>query len=326
MKLGLKMNKEEIISAVDKTILKKELSPERFLRYTNNGDNLVYLVNYHNAPNVVREIGRLRELTFRAAGGGTGQALDLDENDICENCYDQLITWNPENEEIVAGYRLINCKNALQKDGSINLSTTHLFDFSPRFVSDYLPYTIELGRSFVQPKYQPALDNRKGIFSLDNLWDGLGAVVLLNPEVKYLFGKVTMYKHYSREGRDLLLMFLNHYFPDKEGLIKPKESIKLGYETDLPGHGDPFEGLEYKEGYKLLNSQIRSYGENIPPLINTYMNLSPTMMTFGTALNDEFGDVEETGILITLADIYETKKHRHMDTFERDRKYGARSV
>jgi hypothetical protein len=226
----------------------------------------------------------------------------------------------------VAGYRLINCKNAVLEDGSINLSTTHLFDFSARFVADYLPYTIELGRSFVQPKYQPAIDNRKGIFSLDNLWDGLGAVVLLNPEVKYLFGKVTMYPQYSREGRDLLLMFLNHYFPDREGLVEPKEKLKLGYETDLPKQGNPFQDLEYKEGYKVLNSRIRAYGENIPPLINTYMNLSPTMMTFGTALNDEFGEVEETGILITLADIYETKKHRHMDTFKRDKIYGGRKI
>jgi hypothetical protein len=289
------MNKEaEIIPAIDKELLKAELGPDRFLRYTNNGDNLVYLVNFHNSPNVVREIGRLRELTFRAAGGGTGLELDLDENDICENCYEQLVTWNPEFEEIVAGYRLIKCKNSVKEDGSLNLSTTHLFDFTERFIKDYIPYTIELGRSFVQPKYQPALDNRKGIFSLDNLWDGLGAVVLLNP--------------------------------DKDGLVKPKDELKLGYETDLPKAGNPFKDLEYKEGYKLLNGTIRTYGENIPPLINTYMNLSPTMMTFGTAMNDEFGEVEETGILITLADIYETKKHRHMDTFERDRNFGSRDV
>ncbi|MEB2780687.1 GNAT family N-acetyltransferase [Algoriphagus sp. C2-6-M1] len=319
------MNREAaIIPAIDKEVLKTELIPDRFLRYTNNGDNLVYLVNFHNSPNVVREIGRLRELTFRAAGGGTGLELDLDENDICENCYEQLITWNPEDEEIVAGYRLINCNNSIKKDGSLNLSTTHLFDFSERFLKDYIPYTIELGRSFVQPKYQPAFDNRKGIFSLDNLWDGLGAVVLLNPAIKYLFGKVTMYPHFSREARDLLLMFMHYYFPDKDGLVKPKGELKLGYETDLPKEGNPFEGMEYKEGYKLLNGRIRTYGENIPPLINTYMNLSPTMMTFGTALNDEFGEVEETGILITLADIYETKKHRHMDTFERDSIYGSR--
>ncbi len=319
------MNKEAaIVPAIDKKLLKAELVPERFLRYTNNGDNLVYLVNYHNSPNVVREIGRLRELTFRAAGGGTGLELDLDENDLCENCYEQLVTWNPEEEEIVAGYRLIKCNNSINGDGSLNLSTTHLFDFSERFKKDFIPFTIELGRSFVQPKYQPALDNRKGIFSLDNLWDGLGAVVLMNPDVKYLFGKVTMYPHFSREGRDLLLMFMNYYFPDKDGLVTPKAELKLGYETDLPKEGTPFEGLEYKEGYKLLNGRIRTYGENIPPLINTYMNLSPTMMTFGTALNDEFGEVEETGILITLADIYETKKHRHMDTFERDKTYGSR--
>ncbi|MFN3996220.1 GNAT family N-acetyltransferase [Algoriphagus sp.] len=313
-----------IIPAVDRKLLKKELNPDRFLRYTNNGDNLVYLVNHHNAPNVVKEIGRLRELTFRVAGGGTGMEVDLDENDICENCYDQLITWSPEDEEIVAGYRVIMCKNAINPDGSINLSTTHLFDFSEKFIKEYIPNTLELGRSFVQPQYQPSLDNRKGIFSLDNLWDGLGAVVLLNPDVKYLFGKVTMYPHYNREGRDLLLYFMNHYFPDNELLVTPKVQLKLTYETGIEKQPNPFENLDYKEGYKFLNGKIRSLGENIPPLINTYMNLSPTMRTFGTALNDEFGEVEETGIMITLADIYESKKHRHMDTFVRDKTYGRR--
>jgi hypothetical protein len=314
----------EIIPPGDRELIKAELTPERFLRYTNNGDNLVYLVDYHNAPNVVREIGRLRELTFRAAGGGTGMALDLDQNDTSENCYQQLITWNEADEEIVAGYRLICCKDALGPDGSIHLSTSHLFDFSESFVQDYLPYTIELGRSFVQPNYQPSLDNRKGMFSLDNLWDGLGAVVLLNPNIKYLFGKVTMYPHYNREGRDLLLYFIKQYFPDNQGLVKPKQKLHLSYETEIISRSNPFEGLDYKDGYKVLNGRIRALGENIPPLINTYMNLSPSMKTFGTALNDEFGEVEETGILITLSDIYESKKHRHMDTFERDRHYGQR--
>ena len=314
----------EIIPPGDRELIKAELTPERFLRYTNNGDNLVYLVDYHNAPHVVREIGRLRELTFRAAGGGTGMALDLDQNDTSENCYQQLITWNEADEEIVAGYRLIRCKDAIGPDGSIHLSTSHLFDFSESFVQDYLPYTIELGRSFVQPNYQPSLDNRKGMFSLDNLWDGLGAVVLLNPNIKYLFGKVTMYPHYNREGRDLLLYFIKQYFPDNQGLVKPKQKLHLSYETEIISRSNPFEGLDYKDGYKVLNGRIRALGENIPPLINTYMNLSPSMKTFGTALNDEFGEVEETGILITLSDIYESKKHRHMDTFERDRHYGQR--
>jgi hypothetical protein len=316
---------QAVIPAVDRESIKKELTPERFLRYSNNGNNLIYLVNYHNAPNTMREIGRLRELTFRHAGGGTGLEVDIDDNDILPNCYQQLITWNPEDEEIVAGYRLIKCKEAgMDKDGNINLSTAHLFAFSDKFIQEYIPYTIELGRSFVQPQYQPSLDNRKGIFSLDNLWDGLGAVVKLNPDIKYLFGKVTMYPHYNREARDFLLYFMQYYFPDHEKLVSPHPELLLTYETDISAFSEQLKGLDYKEGYKVLNSRVRALGENIPPLINTYMNLSPTMKSFGTAMNDEFGAVEETGILITLEDIFESKKQRHIETFDRDRVFGSR--
>lgn len=309
---------QDIISPINRDLIKKELTEEAFLRYTNNGNNEVYLINYRQAPHIVREIGRLRELTFRAAGGGTGLACDLDENDTGRDAYDQLIVWNREDEEVIAGYRLIRCADVgTDERGTLNLSTAHYFHFSDQFKKDYLPYTIELGRSFVQPRYQPAKDNRKGLFSLDNLWDGLGAVVMSNPDVKYLFGKVTMYPHYNREARDLLLYFLERYFPDPDRLVWPIRPLENA--------GDPkrfngvFDGLDYKEGYKELNSRVRALGENIPPLINTYMNLSLTMKVFGTAINDEFGEVEETGILITIADIYETKKDRHMSTFERDR-------
>lgn len=310
-----------MIAPVARDLIKAELTDKAFLRYTNNGNNEVYLVNYHTAPNIMREIGRLRELTFRGAGGGTGQSLDIDENDICEHNYDQLIAWNPEDEEIIAGYRVIRCDKAVDEDGNIHLSTLHYFKFSDEFVSDYLPYTIELGRSWVQPKYQPSIDNRKGLFSLDNLWDGLGALVVVNPDIKYLFGKVTMYPHFNAQARDLLLYFMNCYFPDSKGLVRPYEKLHLGYKTDITPFLGIFDGLSYKDGYKVLNKHVRDLGENIPPLINTYMNLSPTMMTFGTALNDEFGEVEETGILIILEDIYKPKKERHIATFERDRVY-----
>lgn len=316
---------QEIIAPVDSNLIKKELTQEAFIRYTNNGNNEIYLVNHRYAPHVVKEIGRLRELTFRAAGGGTGMALDLDDNDTGTDAYDQLIAWSPEDEEIIAGYRLIKCKDVgVNGHGEINLSTAHYFHFSPKFVADYLPYTIELGRSFVQPKYQPAKDNRKGLFSLDNLWDGLGAVVKLNPDVKYLFGKVTMYPHYNREARDLLIYFMNHYFPDREQLVWPIKP--LTYFGDVANFNHIFDGLAYKEGYKLLNSRVRALGENIPPLINTYMNLSSTMMTFGTAVNDEFGTVEETGIMITIDDIFESKKERHISTYERDKHFGSRHL
>lgn len=305
---------KEIITPVDRNLIKKELTREVFLRYTNKGNNEIYLVNHHNAPHTLKEIGRLRELTFRAAGGGTGMPYDLDENDSNASAYDQLIVWHPQDEEIMAGYRLILCKSAgTDESGNINLSTAHYFHFSEKFIAEYLPYTIELGRSFVQPKYQPAKDNRKGLFSLDNLWDGLGAVVKMNPEIKYLFGKVTMYPHYNKTARDLLLYFMSTYFPDQERLIWPIKP--LGYHQDPP-YG-LFDGLDYKAAYKVLNRKVRELGENIPPLINTYMNLSSTMKTFGTAVNDEFGEVEESGILITIGDIFESKKERHISTYER---------
>jgi len=316
---------QKIIKPVDRRSIKAELTEATFVRYTNNGNNEVHLVNHRSAPNVMREIGRLRELTFRGAGGGTGKPLDVDDNDTCAHSYDQLIVWNPEDEEIIAGYRVIKCRDAIDENGEFHLSTAHYFDFSDNFRTNYLPYTLELGRSWVQPRYQPAIDNRKGIFSLDNLWDGLGALVVMDPDIRYLFGKVTMYPHFNAVARDLLMYFMEHYFPDREGLVEPFAHLRLGYKTDIAAFIGMFDGLDYKTGYKKLNAQVRERGENIPPLINTYMNLSPTMMTFGTARNDEFGEVEETGIMITLADIYPVKKERHMETFERDRHFDLKT-
>lgn len=314
---------QKILEPIERSVLKTEINETTFLRYTNFGNIEVHLVNHHRQPNTIQEIGRLRELTFRAAGGGTGLAVDIDENDTCEDAYDQLITWDPEEEEIVAGYRLIRGGDvSLNEHGVHNLSTSHYFHFSEKFKNEYLPYTIELGRSFVQPKFQPGKDNRKGLFSLDNLWDGLGAIVVLNPDIKYLFGKVTMYPHYNKEARDLLLYFMNHYFPDPEKLVWPIKP--LGYFGDVAGFEGLFDGLTYKDGYKILNSRVRALGENIPPLINTYMGLSSTMKAFGTALNDEFGEVEETGILITIDDIFQIKKDRHITSFEKDKNYGHR--
>lgn len=301
---------EPIIEKIDRTILKSELTAERFVRITRKGDNEIYIVNNHNAPNTVKEIGRLREVTFRSSGGGTGMPLDLDEFDTSENSYEQLIVWSPEDEEIIGGYRFIRCENAILEN-EIALSTTHYFDFTEQFEKEYLPLTIELGRSWVQPDFQPAVNPRKGLFALDNIWDGLGALIIKNPDIQYFFGKVTMYPSYEREARDFLLNFLNHYFPDNENLIKPKNPLILG--QNKPFDELISQHLEYKEAFRQLNSFVREKGENIPPLVNIYMNLSATMKTFGTAVNPDFGNVEETGILVTIADIYQDKKERHID-------------
>jgi hypothetical protein len=302
---------KNIIDRIDRTLLKQELNKDRYLRNTRKGDNEIYVVNIHNAPNTLNEIGRLREVTFRASGGGTGMALDLDEFDTSNNCYEQLIVWSPEDEEIIGGYRFIKCGEAINKEtGAVELSTTHYFDFTDHFIQNYLPYTIELGRSWVQPDFQPLINQRKGLFALDNIWDGLGALVIFNPEIKYFFGKVTMYPKYNTYCRDFLLHFMHHYFPDNENLMKPFHPIKQNY--DREAFDKLLEGLNFKDGFRVLNSVVKEHGEFIPPLVNIYMNLSPTMKTFGTAVNTEFGGVEETGILVTIADVYEEKKERHM--------------
>lgn len=304
---------QALITPVDRSTLKKELTKDRWVRKANFGDNEIYIINHHNSPNVMREIGRLRELSFRAAGGGTGEELDIDEFDTSANCYQQLIVWNPEDEEIVGGYRFIDCKDSLTPEGKVALATSELFHFSPDFIRNYLPYTIELGRSFVQPEYQPSINNRKGLFSLDNLWDGLGALVLDNPHIRYFFGKITMYPHFDADSRDMIHYFMEVYFPDKDKLIVPIQP--LAYKTDMSDKTGAFDGLDYKEGHKVLNQYVRKKGENIPPLVNAYMNLSLTMKNFGTAINSHFGDVEETGILVNIADIYPSKKERHIATY-----------
>ena len=305
--------KKEIIAPIDKAILKQELNSERFIRKTRKGDNEIYIINQHNAPNTLLEIGRLREVTFRASGGGTGEEIDLDEFDTNEICYEQLIVWSPEDEEIIGGYRYIKCENTLNlPNKEILLSTSHYFDFSEKFIADYLPYTIELGRSFVQPNFQPSVNPKKGLFALDNIWDGLGALVVNNPQIKYFFGKVTMYPSYNSETRDFLLHFMHHYFPDRENLMQPFHPLIQNY--DAAYFENLLKDLEFKEGFKILNSYAKERGEFIPPLVNIYMGLSPSMKTFGTAVNAEFGDVEETGILVTIADIYLEKTERHIQS------------
>lgn len=298
----------DIIVSDNIKAIELELNENTFVRHTNKANNEIYIVNYHNAPNTVREIGRLRELTFSEAGGGTGKEIDIDDFDTSENCYDQLIVYDRDNQIISSGYRFIYGEKVLN-GREIELSTKHYFNFSDEFINDYLPYTIELGRSWVHPDYQ-AGKSRKGLFALDNLWDGLGAIMVNYPDMKYFFGKVTMYTSYNVDARNALLYFMNAYFPDKDKLVTPIHPIDM--DADLTEIKVLLEGKNFDDGLKALNGFLKEYNERIPPLINTYMKLSPTMKSFGTAINPEFGGVEETGILVTTADIYPEKTERHL--------------
>lgn len=307
----------EIIAPIPKEVLKAELTDDKRLRMTSKSNNEVYVVTWQNSPNVVREIGRLREIAFRAAGGGTGLDCDLDEFDTMENPYKQLIVWNPEADEIIGGYRYILGPDIkLDDKGQPILATSHMFHFSDKFIKEYMPYTIELGRSFVTLEYQSTRSDNKSIFALDNLWDGLGALAVIMPDCKYFFGKMTMYPSYNRRGRDMILYFLRKHFGDKEGLVIPTKPLEL--EHDPKEFEKIFCEDTFKADYKILNHEVRALGYNIPPLVNAYMGLSPTMKMFGTAINYGFGDVEETGILIAVSELYDQKRQRYVDNFAKE--------
>ena len=305
---------QPLIAPIPKEVLRSELTPDRQLRMTNKSNNEIYIITAHNAPNVMKEIGRLREIAFREAGGGTGKDCDIDEFDICDNCYKQLIVWNPEQEEIIGGYRYLEGTAwELDEKGQPILATSHMFHFSDKFLKEYMPYTIELGRSFVSLPYQSSRMGAKSLFALDNLWDGLGALTVIKPNVRYFFGKMTMYPSYIRKGRDMILYFLKKHFDDKDRLIIPMKPLKI--EADENELEALFCEDDFNADYRILNREIRKLGYNIPPLVNAYMSLSPTMKLFGTAINYGFGDVEETGILIAVDEILEQKRVRHIDSF-----------
>ncbi len=288
-------------------VLESELTSDRLLRKTTRGGCEIYVVRAVECPGVMQQIGLLREMAFRTAGGGTGLAADVDEDDLAPDGYEQLVVWDPAAREIMGGYRFIVCSSPWQR----HLSSEHYFRFSELFREKYLPYTIELGRSFVIPrKGEWGTRNPKVVFTLDNLWDGLGALIVQNPRSKYFFGKVTMYGQYNRHAKSVLLYFLKRYFPDSENLLEPINPIELS--IDEREMGRLFSGSTYEENLKILLREVRSMGENVPPLINSYMNLSPTMKVFGTVVNPDFGDVEETGLLIDISDIYADKLQRHL--------------
>ena len=309
-----------IIPEVNADLIEQELTEERFLRTTNKGGNEIYVVDAFNAPNTRRELGRLREIAFRTAGGGTGKDCDIDEFDTMEVPCRQLLVWNPESREIVGGYRFILGENVvLNSDGSPRIATSHMFRFSDRFMQSYLPETLELGRSFVRLEYQSTKAGVRAIYALDNLWDGIGALTVVYPQIKYLFGKVTMYPNYSHLCRDMILYFLNHYFPDNDHLVWPITPVKLSHDEEWLKM--KFVNDNFEEDYRRLNQMVRNEGFNIPPLVHAYMSLSPTMRMFGTAVNDEFGNVEESGIMISVGEITKEKIGRHVNTFDQSLGY-----
>ncbi len=306
---------KEIIAPIDRDFLKLELTENKFLRPTNKAGNQIYIVTAHDSPNVMREIGRLRELSFRAGGGGTGNEIDVDDYDFMEKPYKQLIVWDPDTEEIIGGYRFIFGKDvAVNEDGQPAFVMSHQFTFSKKFVDEFMPHTIELGRAFVQPDYQSTKMGIKSLFALDNLWDGLGALIHSVKGAKYFIGKVTVYKEYPALCRELIYEYLDKHFPDKDELIRPLQPVKVSTESKSFAKSVLTDSKSAAD-YKLLNKAIRAEGHNIPAMFNAYIGLTDTMRFFGTIKDDDWGEVYESGIMVVMNDLLETKKQRYIQPY-----------
>lgn len=305
---------EPIIDPVDIELIKAELTADKKLGDTNKGGNELYVVTWKDAPNTIREIGRLREVSYREAGASSGKALDLDGYDMMDNPYCQLIVWDPDAQAIIGGYRYILGTNVtLKDDGQPNITSSHLYQFSDEFIDHYLPHVMELGRSFVAPDYQSSKAGAKSVFTMDNLWDGIASVILHHPGTLYFLGKMTIYPSYDKTARNLIIHFLKKHFKDPQALVRPKKEIRVTDNAklmDLILRED-----DVKKDYRLLKDAVRKLGTNIPPLVNSYINTSSTMKMLGSCINDELGDAIETGIMIGFDDIYAEKRERHTEAF-----------
>jgi len=302
-----------IIEPIDKKLILKELSG-KLLRKTQKANNEIYVVNAHNSPNVMNEIGRLREVSFRNSGGGSGNALDTDEFDFLPQPYEQLIVWNPDEKEIIGGYRFLHGSKVVFKNNIPQAPMEHIFNFSEKFINDYLPQTIELGRAFIQPKYQSIKGGIKALFSLDNLWDGIGSMISLYPETQYLIGKVTIYPQMNEQARCAIIFYLSKFFPDRDNLFIPK-NIEIIPKNYLHKFEKMFADGNAKENFKILNTFVKKKKESIPSLIRAYIDLSGSMRSFGTCVDADFGNIHDTGIMITIDEIYEDKKKRYLENY-----------
>lgn len=298
-----------IIPPVETSLLISELEGH-LLRPSNKADNLIYDITAHECPNVMREIARLREISYRDGGGATGQEMDIDEMDLMAKPYHQLIVWDPEHQQIIGGYRYLLGKDAEIRDGQPFITSAHLFHYSDRFIREFLPQTIEFGRAFVQPMYQKREMGVKALFALDNIWDGIGAIMHIHPELRYMIGKVTIYPDYNATARELIYHYLDIYHRGEEGLFEPYNPLPLKKEVDLP-----FKGDDPQENYHILQHAVREQGTVIPPMFSAYLNITNELQFFGNAVNDELANVYETGIMVDLTTVYQEKKERYITPY-----------
>lgn len=282
--------------------LTKELKFAKCLGLASHCNASIYSFYGGELRNLMCEVGWLRSESFERVGVSMPDSEAIDEADL-DGTYHQLIVWDNDAGAIIGGYRYAIGREVEAE----KLSLGRYFRLSNRFVSEYLPRGIELGRSFIQPQYQCGR-NAKTIFALDTIWQGLARVVD-RERVDYLFGRVTFYPSLGIRARNLVVGFMRYVFPEREPLIAARQPMMGGLSRRRSRHY--FVGDTPKDNYKILISQMRAIRRSVPPMISSYMRLSPSMQTFDLYRNDDLGGVAECGIMLTIADLYDDIKRRY---------------
>ena len=286
----------------DRKILKKAIESCQLLGETADG-KLIYLYQHQQSSAIMREIGRLRELSFRAVGEGSGLRRDIDRFD---SHYQHLILWDKEDLEIVGAYRLADTAKILAEHGKEGLYTASLFQFSDK-MQPYLAQGLELGRSFVQPRYW-------GKRSLDYLWYGIGAYLRQNPQVRYLFGGVSLSNTYPKAARDLMVYFYTLYFNDDQHTAISNSPYDLP-PTVLQALQANFSGNNYAEDFVQLKHLLANMGVSIPTLYKQYSELCEPggvkFLAFGT--DPDFADCIDGLVLVDIHQIKAQKRARYLD-------------
>ena len=308
-------NFEDIIKPLSREVLNSELKSAYYLRPTRIGNNEIYIFSAKECPNLMQEVGRLREITFRDVGAGFGTKVDIDHYDTEEYPCRQLIVWDPVNKEIIGGYRFnifYDLKNKELKD--IPLLNKSLYEVSDNFLLDYVPYLVELSRAFIQPMYQPKNVGRKAAFSLDNIWDGLGALVVKYPFLKYYFGRLTFFSSYNSTVRDSIFYFFQKHLRGEVSLLKAKEPLSM--QTKDSYLKKMIKSSDENEDYKSLQIIAKENGTIIPPLVKSYYNASSSLKVFEPVFDSYFASSYAAAIIVTIEDVYPSFVKRYIDPYK----------
>jgi putative hemolysin len=300
-KPGVFTTEKSIAHPESRQALKKELSNGELLGQTRDGKQIL-LMNWEPGSALMREIGRLRELSFRKVGEGTGKRRDTDNYDLY---YRHLVLWDEAELEVVGSYRIGEVGVILVNQGGEGLYTHSLFKFSKNF-DRYARQSIELGRSFVQPRYW-------GTRALDYLWQGVGAYLRHHPEIGYMYGPVSISAHYPKPARDLMVDFFKRYFVTKEDLGHAKVPYEISQST-WDEFGQVFSGDDYDADLQELKNQLALFDLTIPTLFKQYTDLCESggvrFLDFG--IDPEFAGCTDGMILVEIARVKASKRKRYM--------------